>query len=322
MSLDREAQPPSGASLERRDLLLTGAGGFLGRYVAQAASEGGWLVHGVDLADRANAADMASYRQLRLPDPQLFEEVKKIQPRLCVHCAGNASVAQSISEPLADFEAGPGVTVQLLEALRRYAPECRVIFLSSAAVYGNPSALPVNEAEPARPISPYGFHKWQCEILCREYAEVFGLRTASVRIFSAYGPGLRRQVLWDVCRKALAYERPFTLHGTGNESRDFIHGVDIAEALMLVARSGTFSGEIYNVASGEETSIRQIAEHVTSALKVKDTPMFDGSATVGNPTNWRADITKVRQLGFSPRVYIQAGIESYARWARAELLNI
>jgi UDP-glucose 4-epimerase len=261
---------------------------------------------------------MSSYRCLRLPDPHLCDEVKKTTPTLCIHCAGGASVAQSLKEPLTDFEAGPTVTSQLLETLRQHAPECRVIFLSSAAVYGNPSALPVDETKPAMPISPYGFHKWQSEILCREFAEVFGMHTASVRIFSAYGPGLRRQVLWDICRQLLR-DGTLQLRGTGNETRDFVHAHDIARAVLTVADYAPFTGEVYNLASGCETSIRQLAKLAAAALAVAIEPSFDGIIPRGDPVRWRADIRKLQSLGFVPEMPLEEGVKTYAQWCRAQL---
>jgi UDP-glucose 4-epimerase len=299
-------------------LLLTGASGFLGRFVARAASERGWLIHGVDILAAENAPPMTSYHQLRLPDPQLAELVRNLQPAYCIHCAGRASVPQSIQEPFTDFEAGPMLTAHLLDVLRRHAPKCRLIFLSSAAVYGNPRSLPVDELQVPAPISPYGFHKWQSELLCREFAGVFGLPTATVRIFSAYGPGLRRQVLWDICRQLLVEGR-LKLRGTGNETRDFIHARDIALAVLTLVANAPLNGEVYNLASGCETSIQQLARLVAASLGSPAIPSFDGVVPRGDPLRWRADISKIQNLGFVPTTRLEDGIKSYAQWCRAEL---
>lgn len=301
-----------------RILLLTGAAGFLGRWIARAAVEQDWTVHGIDLVPAENAPPLASYQQLSLPSERLAEILQSIKPTLCIHSAGRASVGLSVQDPLSDYQAGPAVTIQLFDSLRRFAPQCALVFLSSAAVYGNPPMLPISEEEQPHPISPYGFHKWQGEIICREFSEIFGMRTASVRIFSAYGPGLRRQVMWDICRKLLANER-FLLRGTGSESRDFLHALDIANAAMAVAKNRRLSGEVYNVASGEETTIRQLAINIAAALGSSAEPQFDGNSPVGDPVNWRADVGKLRALSFSPTIDLRDGISAYAQWARAEL---
>jgi UDP-glucose 4-epimerase len=307
--------------MDKPALLLTGACGFIGRSISEAACKGDWSVYGVDVVPRGNAPPMKEYYQLRLPDDRFFEVVEKIKPGCCVHCAGGASVIQSIKDPIADFAAGPLLTIYLLEALRKHAPDCRTIFLSSAAVYGNPAALPVDETQAPAPISPYGFHKWQCELLCREFAESFNLSTASVRIFSAYGPGLRKQVLWEICRKVIVDGR-IALHGTGAESRDFVHAGDIAQAVLSVLAKAPLEGEVYNVASGRETTIRELARLVAASLRADLEPVFDGEIPTGDPINWCADITKVRRLGFVPEIKLEEGVEDYCRWARTELGDI
>jgi UDP-glucose 4-epimerase len=109
----------------------------------------------------------------------------------------------------------------------------------------------------------------------QEFFQVYGLPTASVRIFSAYGLGLRRQVLWDICRKALSCE-PLALMGTGKESRDFIHVGDIARALETVAMSAPMQGEVYNLASGREVTIMQLAEIILDTLGLDCQLQFDG----------------------------------------------
>lgn len=298
-------------------ILVTGVAGFLGGYISRAASAQGYETHGVDLPPHAAIqSSLASYHGGA--DRDVGALVKSIQPTLCVHCAGRASVGQSIVDPADDFRSGPPLTFAWLDALRAHAPGAGFVLLSSAAVYGNPATLPVSEDLPPAPISPYGFHKLQCELLCREFAEVYGVRTAAVRIFSAYGEGLRRQVLWDICRQVL-HERRLDLRGTGNETRDFVHGADVAEGVLAVARSAAMRGEVYNLASGHATSVRELASLAASALGYADEPRFDGQVPVGDPLHWKADTAKISALGFAPSIALDAGIKRYAQWCASEL---
>jgi UDP-glucose 4-epimerase len=184
-------------------------------------------------------------------------------------------------------------------------------------VYGDPQVLPVSEAQPPAPLSPYGYHKLLGEILAEEFTRLYALPTASVRIFSAYGPGLRRQVVWDICARALA-TGALQLRGTGQESRDFIHAADVAGALATLIERAPFQGERYNVASGRETTIASLAALLLEALGVKAMPEFDGVATPGDPRNWRADTSKLSALGFSPSIALEDGLRSVAAWAAAE----
>ena len=304
-------------------VFITGVAGFIGRYVARHFAAQGWAVIGVGNAPPENAplANLAAYHQIQLPNTQLNQLLQETAPQLCIHCAGRASVGLSITDPSADFYTNTILTFELLNSVRLNAPMCRFIFLSSAAVYGNPESMPVREAHAPAPLSPYGFHKLQCEQLCLEFAKVYDLSTASLRIFSAYGPGLRRQVVWDICQKAITQDAVI-LQGTGQESRDFIHALDIARALAVIDVSAPMQGEVYNLASGRESTISELANLVLESLGYDHTPKFDGVVPVGTPLNWQADISKLAALGFTASVPLEKGIKTFANWCRAELIGV
>jgi UDP-glucose 4-epimerase len=306
-----------------RTVLITGVAGFIGRYVARHFSEQAWSVMGIDQVQPENAPlqNLSAYHSLRLPDKRLAQFLQHAVPRVCIHCAGRASVGHSVEDPASDFYDGSVMTFELLNALRLYAPGCRFILLSSAAVYGNPRSLPVNEEEPTLPISPYGFHKLQCELLALEFARVYGLATASVRVFSAYGAGLRRQVIWDMCEK-MATWKSLELHGTGEETRDFVHAADVTRALALIAEAAPMEGEAYNIGSGKQVSIAELANMIRGMLGFKDQPRFDGIVPRGDPLHWEADITRIKSLGFSPKIELEEGIRSFVKWCREELASI
>jgi UDP-glucose 4-epimerase len=306
-----------------KTVLITGVAGFIGRYVARYFSEQGWSVIGIDNSPPENAplANLAAYHQLQLPSSNLNSLIKDNLPQVCIHCAGRASVNLSVTNPGADFYGNTILTFELLNALRLNAPECRFIFLSSAAVYGNPESLPVSEKQLCAPLSPYGFHKLQCEQICLEFTKVYKLPTASLRIFSAYGPGLRRQVLWDICQKAIA-QSSLSLLGTGKESRDFIHALDIAKALNVVAESAPMQGEVYNLGTGREVCIDELAYLILDALELDCPLQFDGAVPVGTPLNWQADVSKLISLGFTASVPLERGVKTFANWCRAELIGV
>lgn len=296
-------------------VVITGVTGFIGSYVARYLSEQGWSVIGVDRAPANNdlLANLSSFCCLQLPDPAFGALLKDGSPRLCIHCAGPASVGQSISDVTADFYAGIVLTFEVLNAVRLSAPECRLIFLSSAAVYGNPPDLPISEDAPLRPISPYGYHKLLCERLAEEFYAIYGVRTSVVRIFSAYGPGLRRQVLWDICQKALNSDK-VELLGTGDETRDFVHVQDVARGIAVIADRAPFQAEVYNVAIGKETRIHDLAEILIAALGRDVEVKFTGASRAGDPLRWRADISRLSQLGYRPTTPLAIGASDYARW--------
>jgi UDP-glucose 4-epimerase len=304
-------------------VLITGVAGFIGRYAARHFHEQDWEVIGIDSSTPENAplANLQQYYSARLPNDNLVDIFQKHQPNVCIHCAGRASVNLSVSDPRADFYSNTTLTFELLNAIRQSVIHCRFIFLSSGAVYGNPETLPIHEDIRPQPVSPYGFHKLQSEQICREFSTIYGIPTASLRIFSAYAPGLRRQVLWDICHKALTQDQ-ILLQGTGQESRDFLHALDIAKALITVANHASMIGEVYNLGSGEEVTIAELADLICKTLEYQGEVLFDGVLPMGNPRNWRADISKLQSLGFSPQVKLEQGVRVFANWCRAELIGV
>ena len=303
-----------------KTVLITGVAGFLGRHAARQFARAGWRVVGVDLAAPESAKLSAGtlYQRMELPSASLAELLRALPPDTCVHCAGRASVTSSMQDPAADFRDNTVLTFELLETLRTAAPGCRLLLLSSAAVYGNPASLPVAEDHRLAPLSPYGYHKLQCELLCEEFSRIYALPTTIARVFDAYGTGLRRQLVWDICERAHA-SAPLVLPGTGREGRDLIHASDVARSLVLLAEQGAADADAYNVASGEETAVAALADLLLGALLSEARPVFGGRATPGNPPCWRADIAKISALGFKPAISLEQGLRSVAAWCAAEL---
>lgn len=282
--------------------LVTGAHGLLGSAVCEALAAGGWTVA------------PAGRPQVQVPSPAFDSLLRYARPGLVVHCAGPASVPASIEDPTADFEGSVGVLSALLDRLAALESAPRLVLISSGAVYGEPAWLPVSEDAPLEPISPYGHHRVACEQLAREHAEAGSVPAVSLRVFSAYGEGLRRQALWDICRKALEDDEVLLL-GTGEESRDFVHARDVAQAVVVAARGAAFEGEAYNVGTGKETTIAELASLLVAALGVDKRIAFTGERRHGDPARWQADIERLAGLGYEPAVAIAHGATAYARWA-------
>ena len=302
-------------------VMVTGVAGFLGQHVARHFAANGWRVAGFDVVPPENfRLPDVDYRQLQLPASALARALGELAPQVCIHCAGCASVGSSMDDPGNDFSGNTVLVFELLEALRRHAPGCRFVLLSSAAVYGDPASLPVTENHAVRPLSPYGYHKHQAELLCEEFSRIYGLPAVAVRIFSAYGPGLRRQVVWDICEKLLKTGQ-LNLRGTGQESRDFIHAGDIARGLQVVAENAPAEGEIYNLASGREVTIAELAQLLVAALGSRVKASFDGQPTPGNPLRWRADTSKIASLGFALSISFEQGIAEVSGWAKSEIIG-
>lgn len=305
--------------------LITGASGFLGTALMAEFAAAQHPVIGVDRNAPQSGAqkDARAVRQLvcDIGDPGFAALVAESQPHTIIHAAGPASVQASLVDPAGDFRAAVLPLLNLLDAVRLSRVPARVVLISSAAVYGEPKTLPVREDAPPAPISPYGFHKRACERLLEEYHRIYGIPGSSVRIFSAYGEGLRRQVLWDLARKMLSGEA-VTLHGTGEETRDFIHASDVARGVRAVTDRGSFHAETYNLASGTATSMGDLARALADALRCDAEIRFNGIRRPGDPVHWRADIERIEALGFSPRMNLDAGVRKYAAWVREAVRSL
>ena len=293
-------------------IVILGGGGFLGDQISHHYAKRGWRVVSIGRSAAMSNPSMpaAHVRHVwQLPHAEFAHLLAVEQPDVLVNAAGRASVPASMVEPLADFQTSTLLNYQVLEDLRRRSPQTVYIHLSSAAVYGNPSALPVREDAVLAPISPYGWHKQMSEQVLVEHASLYGMRTASLRIFSAYGPGLRRQVVWELASRAVALkEGPLLLQGNPEDSRDFVHGVDVAAAVQTVAARGALGGEVYNVAGGTETRVRDLASLVLRLAGRPADIAFDERRRPGNPGRWHADVGRLRALGFVPRIGLDDGV--------------
>lgn len=308
---------------EREYILITGASGFLGTWLADAAHAQGFGLLGLDVVDPQRPKIFSGFTTQRCEKADFPALIGDRKLHSVFHLAGGASVPQSVDDPVGDYNSLLPGTVALLGHLARHRRDAHLVLPSSAAVYGNPTSLPVKESAAINPISPYGVHKAAAEFIIAHYARLFRLRASVLRIFSAYGEGLRKQVVWDLCRKILAAqesgESSISMHGNGNETRDFIHAADIARAALLVAAHPPQEGmQVFNVASGIETSIRSLAEDVTRALGCDIKITFNGVSRPGDPANWRADIGPLKELGFVLSVSFKDGIGRAARWCKQQ----
>jgi UDP-glucose 4-epimerase len=303
--------------------LVTGSSGFIGQYIVKELKNHDWNVIGLDRHEIESSqirSLLDNHIVLRLPSDSLGLLLKQYKPDYIIHTASPSNVQNSLIDPYFDFKGSADVLFHLLDTMRRYCPESRLIYLSSAAVYGNPECLPVSEDVPLKPLSPYGYHKVICEEIIGEFFETYGVPGCSVRIFSAYGSGLKRQILWDICKKAL--EQPvIELFGTGQETRDFIHASDIARGIRLIAERSDFQNNVYNMASGVESSISSLAKLIVDRLGTETDIVFRGSLRKGDPVQWKGDISRLSQLGFTVQVEFEDGVKRYVDWAQSEIVT-
>lgn len=296
-------------------VLILGSEGFIGNHLVQFFLQKKWEVTGCDLIEASVTG--YQYHKISLLSADLEQLFSGLKYDACINAAGSGNVPYSLTHPLSDFEANVSSVIHVLEVIRKYNPDCRYLHISSAAVYGNPRQLPIEETAILAPLSPYGWHKQMSEQLCLEYYQQFGVRTAVTRPFSVYGPGLRKQLFWDVYQKLAKAGDALELWGTGKESRDFILVEDLVQALWLILEKGNMKGEAYNVATGVETTIEQAVGLFIRALQKNTTLIFNQKGRPGDPLYWKADISRLTSLGFEPAWSLEKGLQLTANWITA-----
>lgn len=298
---------------KRKRIVVTGAAGFIGRHVAMALRSADHEVVGcVRRPDAALAERMPLWVE-SLPHDSLAGRLKEFQPDWLVHCAGSSHVGRSFENPPADFEQNVSLTHFLYETLARVSPRTHTVLLSSAAVYGQPANLPITEATPAVPLSPYGFHKYLAEVTAQQWHQAAGLSTLILRVFSAYGPELRKQVLFDIYQKSRA-GKVIELSGSGAEQRDFVHVFDLVRAISWAIEHQPAGYDLLNFASGHSITIRELAKRFLSELNWRGTLRFNRCNPQGMPRCWRVAPTRLQALGLLPRIGLEQGLSDYAKW--------
>lgn len=294
-------------------VLVLGSKGFIGSHCVEYFK----LRYEVWSCDIVIDYDEPNYILLDPVNDNFEDTFKSEKFDLCINCSGAASVPDSYKNPQRDYVLNTYNVFKQLDAIRKHNPGCKYINLSSAAVYGNPISLPVKEDQKLNPISPYGLHKKMAEDICKEFHKVFNLKTCSLRIFSAYGPGLKKQLFWDLDRKRKASDT-IELFGTGRETRDFIYITDLIKAIEAIGVNSVFNGEVVNVASGIETKIEDAVRIFYETSEKKTDYKFIGENRKGDPINWVADIQKLEKLGYTGEVSLKDGLQNYSKWLREQ----
>lgn len=272
-----------------RRALVTGAGGFLGGAFAHALAQEGWRVAALRRGDSLTAA-------LAALGP----------PELVFHAAGGASVGASLADPAADRADTLGTLEALLALLKAEAPGARLVYPSSAAVYGEAGPGPIPETAPLAPVSPYGAHKVEAEAMIT----ASGLDAVIIRYFSVYGPGLKKQLIWELMNRLAARPAEIALSGSGEEVRDFLYVDDALSLARLTADAALGPGPlILNGGSGVGHTIREVTETLVQAMGADAAIRFTGEVRAGDPRSLVADMTRAGRLGFAPRIALAQGLK-------------
>ena len=294
--------------------LITGGAGFLGTALANRLAAEGHEVHVLD--------DLSAGDPSRLSDDVLFtrgdvRDIPKLWSLLqgtdCVyHLAAKVSVAASNLYPREYNDVNVGGTVCLLEAVRDVGVP-KLVLASSGAAYGEQSQTPISESAPPNPGSPYAVSKLAAEYYCRTVGRLAGFETVVLRIFNAYGPGqplpaAHAPVIPLFLRRA-NNGGSIVIFGDGNQTRDFVYIDDVTDALQAAAVRPGLDGQVINIGSGRECSIRELVSLVENATGRRVNPIFNPSQEGGVSHSVADIILASRLLGYTPKVSLEEGLQ-------------
>lgn len=303
-------------------ILVLGGMGFIGSHVARALVNSGMDVFVLGMGDKSVLGHSSHLRVIESVINRDSLSAFGERFDVVLNCAGSGSVGFSIAEPLTDLENNAFVTAWVLEMIRTKQPQAHLISLSSAAVYGQLASMPIHEVSATNPTSPYGFSKRISEQIAESYHRQYGIGSTQLRLFSVYGPGLRKQLLWDACRKLRAGDPRF--FGTGRETRDWIYVDDIAALIQKLVsgaaqRNSVF--DIMNVGTGIGTTIADTLDGLSKHLGIRVPIAFTGEKRAGDPEHLWAETDRARAVGWSPEVDLNEGLRRYVEWYRSEVLG-
>jgi UDP-glucose 4-epimerase len=310
---------------EFEHVLVTGGCGFIGsnlvRFLRERTS---WKVRVVDDL-RAGRTEylpegLADVRIGNVADPAVLGPALDGVDAV-IHLASQTGVQPSVEDPAADFEGNTVATFRVLHGAQRLGIK-RVVVASSGAAVGD-VAPPIHEEVVPKPVSPYGASKLAGEAYCRAFAASFGMDTVALRFSNVYGPFSphKKNAVPTFIKRCLTGD-PIVIYGDGTQTRDFIHVDDLCDAILRATKAGGIGGEVFQVATGVETSIADLA------LLVKDVVRSDSEITVepkkpGEVYRSRADISKARRvLGFDPAIGLREGISRTAAWYREHASSV
>ncbi len=303
--------------LEGEKILITGSYGFLGRNLAKKFSRKGARIYGIghgELTAKAiSELGIVKYVSDEINLSNLLNTCKN--PDKIIHCASGASVSYSVSHPKEDFERNVDSTLSVLEFMRLYANEAQLVIPSSAAVYGQKEKKSICIGDELNPVSPYGNSKQIAEILSQFYSNHYKLKISIVRLFSLYGLGLKKQLLWDACIKTKSNDHIYS--GTGLETRDWINIDDAASLILLALKNASSKATIINGGVGKAVSIKHVLSILYEKLGIKIKPMFSGVAREGDPLFYEADMKEAFSWGWQPKINLEDGINEYVEWFKS-----
>ncbi|WP_407856666.1 NAD-dependent epimerase/dehydratase family protein [Enterococcus hailinensis] len=305
--------------------LITGGAGFIGSTLANHLSKDNTVMV-IDDLSMGKESNLKKSKNLNFIEGSVTDRnlmTKIISENTfdyIFHLAAIASVADSVERPVETHQINFESVLMLLELVRKYQKTLkRLVFSSSAAVYGDEPTLPKKEESVIRPLTPYAIDKFAAEQYVLDYNHLYGINTSAVRFFNVYGPNQNPEspysgvisILVDRYKKLKNGERvEFTLFGDGSQSRDFVFVEDVIQALLLVASKEDALGKQFNVGTGSALSLNELIDVINEVVNVV-LPVKYESEREGDIKKSVSDISRLKSLGYQPNFSVHEGIREY-----------
>lgn len=319
---------------KHKNILVTGGAGFIGSHIVDRLMEEDFDVTVIDNLYTGRVENIAHHQNKKefhfvrcdIRDFNLVKETMKDIDAV-FHEAALASVVLSVKDPIVANDINVGGTLNLLKASIDLGVK-RFIFASSAAIYGDTNSPLKKEDASPNPKSPYGASKLAAENYVRVFHKAYGLETVSLRYFNVYGP---RQSFDIQCayggaitiftNRLLKNMSPI-IYGDGEQTRDFVYIQDVVKANMLALNSKNADGEVFNIGTGKNISVNQVAKFLKEILKRKDLKNVYADPRPTDIRHGYADISKATKiLGYGPRFSMKEGLVELVKWYTKKMQN-
>lgn len=310
--------------MNQLNILVTGGAGFIGSHLVDRLIKEGDKVVVIDnlsTGKTENLHNEAKFYQLDICSKEIRDVFKKEKIDIVYHKAAQINVQRSIEDPIFDGNVNILGTINILEACKETNVK-KIIYPSSAAAYGEPKYLGIDEKHPIRPISYYGISKYTPENYIRIYNELYNIDYTIFRYSNVYGirqdPKGEGGVI-DIFMKKLFEGEPPIILGDGNITRDFIYVEDVIEANMKALNRG--SKEVFNIGTGKGTSIKELFNMMKKIMEI-DVKVKYGKERKGDVKNSFFNINKAKKkLGWTPQYRLEEGLKESIKYYKELLME-
>ncbi len=309
--------------LQDKKILITGGGGFFGSHLAKFLKE----KNKVTAIGRNYPNDLEAginFIPFDITDPEFITFFENNYFDFVFHLAGNASQQHALEDPTCDMETNFLATFKMLDILRKRKnsstkkiseDETKFVFASSVTVYGDCGDKKLSEDNSVLlPISNYGASKLAAEKYLFAFVKQYGIKAITLRIFSTYGPGLKRQIVYDLIEKLEKNPHELEILGDGTQSRDMTYISDQIQNIIKIVNNTNFAGEVYNLGSGIKYTTKQIAQAITTAMNLESQLKFTQPERIYDAPIWVANIEKIKKFGCNHSVTLEEGVKRTVDW--------